>query len=87
MTRKRKPPVVKSCENCGEPFETRRPARARFCPGSKCRSEFWDKRHRVADVEALAREALRAHWRAEWRRNGRARRARRRESGRGEAGA
>lgn len=73
-----KPPkekVEKVCENCGATFKTKFPDRAKYCPGSKCRSKAWDKQHRVADP----RDVLRAYWRAEWRRNGPTRRARRRE--------
>jgi hypothetical protein len=71
--------VEKVCENCGSTFLTKFPNRARFCPGSKCRSEAWDKQHRVQSKEDFAREVLREHWRAEWRRNGPTRRARLRE--------
>jgi hypothetical protein len=70
MSRKRKEPVERVCENCGAAFETRFPSRARFCPGSKCRSEAWNRRHRVESKEDFAREAVRAYWRRtkrEWR--------------------
>lgn len=63
MPRKRKEPVERICENCGAAFETRLPGRARFCPGSKCRSEAWNQRHRVESKEDFAREAVRAYWR------------------------
>ncbi|HEX8351541.1 MAG TPA: hypothetical protein VF611_01355 [Pyrinomonadaceae bacterium] len=59
MPRKRKEPVERVCENCGVVFETRLPGRARFCPGSKCRSEAWNKRHWVESKEDFAREAVR----------------------------
>lgn len=60
-----KPPkekVEKVCDNCGKPFLTKFPDRARFCPGSKCRSEAWDKQHRVQSKEEFARDAVRAYW-------------------------
>jgi hypothetical protein len=63
MPRKRKEPVEKVCDNCGAAFETRLPSRARFCPGSKCRSEAWNVEHRVESKEEFAREAVRAYWR------------------------
>lgn len=63
MPRERKPPVEKVCENCGSTFRTRYPGRARFCPGSKCRSEAWNSEHRVQSKEDFAREAVRAYWR------------------------
>ena len=76
MPRERKQPVEKVCENCGASFRTRLPGRARFCPGSKCRSEAWDKRHRVDSKEDFALEAVRAYWR----RTKQARRRRKRHS-------
>lgn len=63
MPRKRKEPVERVCEHCGATFKTRLPGRARFCPGSKCRSEAWNQRHRVESKEDFAREAVRAYWR------------------------
>jgi hypothetical protein len=63
MPRTRKEPVEKVCEGCGALFRTRLPGRARFCPGSKCRSEAWNKQHRVESKEDFAREAVRAYWR------------------------
>jgi hypothetical protein len=63
MARKRKEPVKKVCENCGANFKTRLPGRARFCPGSKCRSEAWNAEHRVQSKEDFAREAVRSYWR------------------------
>jgi hypothetical protein len=82
MPRKRKEPVEKVCKlkSCGKIFSTRFPDRAEYCPGSKCRSKAWDEAHRVQSKEAFAREVLREHWRAEWRRNGPNRRQRRRAS-------
>jgi hypothetical protein len=63
MVKKLKEPVEKVCENCGSTFLTKFPNRARFCPGPKCRSEAWNKRHRVQSKEEFAREALREYWR------------------------
>jgi hypothetical protein len=63
MPRKPKEPVEKLCEECGEPFKTKYPNRQRYCPGSKCRSEAWNKQHRVEDKEAFAVAAVRAYWR------------------------
>ena len=70
MPRKRKEPDERVCEHCGATFETRLLGRARFCPGSRCRSEAWNARHRVESKEDFAREAVRAYWRRtkrEWR--------------------
>lgn len=36
--------IARRCDNCGEPFTVRRKGQ-RFCPGSTCRQQAWDKAH------------------------------------------
>ena len=60
MPTKPREPVEKVCENCGGTFKTRHPHRARYC-SSRCRSEVWDRAHRVEDKEAFAREVIRRY--------------------------
>jgi hypothetical protein len=77
MPTKPREPVEKTCEHCRSTFLTKHPSRARFCPGSKCRSKAWDESHRVRSVEEVGREALRDYWRTMQRRS----RAARKEAG------
>ncbi len=84
MTRRRKEKIHAECQACGESFEQKRRTQ-KFCRPA-CRNKAWAEDHRppVAAAQRVKaapspREVLRAYWRAEWKRNGPARRARRRE--------